>query len=102
MEQQLNLFDTIHGAQHANSLSAIIQSFEALVAKVKELGYSVRVKNACGKKVITWSTRTHFASATFDKNSESDLQLVCQKLTETTYCVSVLNQNQVKTQIEEL
>jgi len=66
-------------------------SFDSLIEKLKELGYSVFVRNSAGKKVIMWSTKTHWASASFIENSEDDLKRVCQRLEETIYNVSFPN-----------
>lgn len=58
-------------------------SFDSLIEKIKELGYSVLIRNSGDHKVITWSTKNHWASAPYKENSEEDLKLVCQRLKET-------------------
>lgn len=63
----------------------------ALIAKLKEYGYSVNIKESGSKIVVRWSTQTHCASASFIANSESDLNRVCQRLKETIYNVSFSN-----------
>lgn len=62
--------------------------FSTLIAKLKELGYSVNIKESGGKTVVRWSTHTHCASASFLDSSEDDLKRVCQRLKETIYNVS--------------
>lgn len=57
--------------------------FDSLIEEIKELGYSVKIKNVGDHKVITWSTYTHWASAPYKESSEEDLNLVCERLKET-------------------
>ena len=93
MEKQLKLFGTVNEAINpACFLGAVSVSFDSLIEKLKELGYSVFVRNSSGKKVIMWSTKTHWASASFIENSEDDLKRVCQRLKETIHNVSFSNQ----------
>jgi len=92
MEKQLNLFETVNEAINpACFLGAVSVSFDSLIDNLKELGYSVFIRNSGGKKVIMWSTKTHWASASFLDSSEDDLKRVCQRLKETIYNVSFLN-----------
>jgi len=92
MNEQLNLFETVNEATNpACFLGAVSVSFDSLVENLKELGYSVFIRNSGSKKVIMWSTKTHWASASFIENSESDLKRVCQRLKETIYNVSFSN-----------
>lgn len=92
MEKQLNLFDTINEATNpACFLGAVSVSFDSLIEKLKELGYSVFIRNSGTKKVIMWSTKTHWASASYFENSEDDLKRVCQRLKESIYNVSFSN-----------
>ena len=35
---------------------------DLLIEKIKELGYSVKIKNVGDHKVIMWSTKNHWAS----------------------------------------
>ena len=93
MNEQLNLFETVNEVTNpACFLGAVSVSFDSLIKKLKELGYSVFVRNSAGKKVIMWSTKTHWASASFIENSEDDLKRVCQRLKETIYNVSFSNE----------
>lgn len=69
-------------------IGAVSVSFDLLIEQLKEIGYSVFIKNSGNKKVIMWSTKTHFASVSFTENSEDDLKRVCQRLKETIYNVS--------------
>ena len=92
MNEQLNLFETVNQATNpACFLGAVSVSFDSLVENLKELGYSVFIRNSGSKKVIMWSTKTHWASASFVENSEDDLNRVCQRLKETIYNVSFSN-----------
>lgn len=65
--------------------------FSTLIAKLKEFGYSVNIKESGSKIVVRWSTKTHWASASFLDSSEDDLKRVCQRLKETIYNVSFSN-----------
>jgi hypothetical protein len=86
MNNQLNLFETVNEATNpACFLGAVSVSFDSLISKLKELGYSVFIRNSGSKKVIMWSTKTHWASASYFENSEQDLKRVCQRLKETIY-----------------
>ena len=92
MEKQLTLFDTINDATNpACFLGAVSVSFDSLIEQLKKFGYSVFIRNSGNKKVIMWSNKTHWASASFIENSEDDLKRVCQRLKETIYNVSFLN-----------
>lgn len=92
MEKQLTLFDTINEETNpACFLGAVSVSFDSLIENLKELGYSVFIRNSGSKKVIMWSTKTHWASASFVENSEDDLKRVCQRLKDTIYSVSYSN-----------
>lgn len=92
MEKQLNLFDTINEATNpACFLNAVSVSFDSLIAKLKELGYSVSIRNSGSKKVIMWSNKTHWASTSYFENSEQDLKRVYQRLKESIYNVSFSN-----------
>lgn len=66
-------------------------SFDSLIEQLKEYNYSVFIRNSGSKKVIMWSTKTHWASASFLDSSEDDLKRVCQRLKETIYNVSFSN-----------
>ena len=89
MNEQLNLFETINEATNpACFLGAVSVSFDSLIEQLKKFGYSVFIRNSGNKKVIMWSTKTHFASASFIENSEDDLRRVCKRLKETIYNVS--------------
>ena len=65
--------------------------FNTLIEEIKELGYSVSIKNSGGHKVIMWSNKWHSASTTFTENSEDDLKRVCEKLKETIFNVFLNN-----------
>jgi hypothetical protein len=92
MEKQLNLFNTVNEATNpACFLGVVNVSFDSLIDKLKEFGYSVFVRNSGNKKVIMWSTKNHWASASFDENSEVDLKRVCQRLKDTIYSISFSN-----------
>jgi len=93
MIQQLNLFETVNEATNPACFSgAVSVSFDSLIEKLKEFGYSVFIRNSGSKKVIMWSTKTHWASAPFIENSEDDLKRVCKRLKETIYNVSFSNE----------
>ena len=62
--------------------------FDSLIDDIKELGYSVCIRNSGSKKIIMWSTKNHWASASFRDSSEDDLKRVCERLKETIYNVS--------------
>lgn len=64
---------------------------DSLIENLKELGYSFKIKNVGDHKVIMWSTKTHYASASFVENSHDDLKRVCQRLEETIYNVAFAN-----------
>ena len=66
---------------------SVSDSFDSLIGIIKELGYSVKIKNVGDHKVIMWSTKNHWASAPYKENSEEDLKLVCEKLQGTIYDV---------------
>lgn len=92
MKEKLHLFKTVNETTNtACFLGAVSVSFDSLIENLKELGYSVFIRNSGSKKVIMWSTKTHYASASFIENSESDLKRVCQRLKETIYNVSFSN-----------
>lgn len=92
MEKQLNLFETVNETQQpACFLGAVSVSFDSLIDKLKELGYSIFIRNSGSKKVIMWSTKTHWASASFIEDSEDDIKRVCIKLKESIYNVSFSN-----------
>ena len=92
MNKQLNLFETVNEATTpACFLGVVSVSFDSLIENLKKLGYSVNIRNNGGKKVIMWSTKTHWACASFIENSEDDLKRVCQRLKETIYNVSFSN-----------
>lgn len=59
--------------------------FSTLIAKLKEYGYSVNIKESRNKIVVMWSTHTHCASTSFTRGSESDEKIVCEKLRDTFY-----------------
>lgn len=71
-----------------NAISVLLDS---LIEQLKKYGYSVFIRNSGSKKVIMWSTQTHWASASFVENSDNDLKRVCQRLKETIYNVSFSN-----------
>ncbi len=92
MNEQLNLFETVNEANNPVCfLGAVSVSFDSLIENLKELGYSVFIRNSGRIKVIMWSTKTHWASASFNENSDDDLKRVCQRLKETIYNVSFSN-----------
>lgn len=72
-------------------IGAVSVLFDSLIEQLKKYGYSVFIRNSGSKKVIMWSTKTHWASASFIENSEDDLKSVCQRLKETIYNVSFSN-----------
>jgi hypothetical protein len=84
--------EEIEDINSACFLGAVSVSFDSLIDNLKELGYSVFIKNSGNKKVIMWSTKTHFASVSFTENSADDLKRVCQRLKETIYNVSFSNE----------
>ena len=61
------------------------KKFDSLIQQLKNLGYSVFIRNSGIKKVIMWSTKTHWASAAFIETSEEELARICQRLEETIY-----------------
>ena len=63
------------------------ENFEisTLIAKLKEFGYSVNIKEIGRKIVVRWSTHAHCASASFTKGSESEEKIACEKLKDTFY-----------------
>ena len=90
--ENLNNQETVNEATNpACFLGVVSVSFDSLIENLKKLGYSVNIRNSGGKKLIMWSTKTHFASASFIENSEDDLKRVCQRLKETIYNVSFSN-----------
>lgn len=92
MLQQLNLFETVNEATNtACFLGAVSVSFDSLIEQLKKYGYSVFIRNSGSKKIIMWSTKTHWASASFIENSHDELKRVCQRLKETIYNVSLPN-----------
>jgi len=68
-----------------------MDKFDSLIDNIKELGYSVCIRNSGGKKIVMWSTKKHWASASFRDSSEDDLKRVCERLKETIYNVSFKN-----------
>lgn len=75
----------------ALNIPVVSVSFDSLIEQLKEYNYSVFIRNSGSKKVIMWSTKTHWASASFLDSSEDDLKRVCQRLKETIYNVSFSN-----------
>ena len=67
------------------------ETFDSLIEQLKEYNYSVFIRNIGSKKVITWSTKDHWASASFLDSSEDDFNRVCQRLKDTIYNVSFSN-----------
>ena len=57
----------------------------SLIEQLKECGFSVFIRNSGSKKIIMWSTKTHWASASLIESSENDLKRICQRLKETIY-----------------
>jgi hypothetical protein len=86
-EQNLNNTET-----QALNIPVVSVSFDSLIEQLKEYNYSVFIRNSGSKKVIMWSTKTHWASASFLDSSEDDLKRVCQRLKETIYNVSFSNE----------
>ena len=74
-----------------NELKKHLATIDPLIQNLKELGYSVFISNSGTKRVIMWSTKTHWASASFNENSETDIDRVCQRLRESIYNVSFSN-----------
>jgi hypothetical protein len=66
------------------------EKIEPLIKKLEKRGYSVLIRNKGSKKVISWSTKTHWASASFIENSETDLKRVYQRLKETIFNYRVI------------
>lgn len=73
------------------NIPVVSVSFDSLIEQLKEYNYSVFIRNSGSKKVIMWSTKKHWASASFLDSSEDDLKRVCQRLKETIYNVSFSN-----------
>ena len=68
-----------------------MKNLDSLIEQLKKCGYSVFIRNNGSKNVITWTTTTHWASASFVENSEDDLKRVCKRLQETIYNESFSN-----------
>jgi hypothetical protein len=75
-------------------MGCVSVSFDSLIEQLKKYGYSVFIRNSGSKKIIMWSTKTHWASASFVENSHDDIKRVCQRLKETIYNVSFPNVQQ--------
>ena len=88
--KQLNLFSN-EAQTKGFHICSVRSSFDLYVEEIKKLGYSVLIRNSGSKKIIRWSTTTHWASASFVENSEDDLIRVCKRLKETVYNVSSSN-----------
>lgn len=66
---------------------------DLLIEKIKELGYSVKIKNVGDHKFITWSTKNHFAYAPYKEGSEEDLLLLSEILQQTIASATIKQNN---------
>lgn len=71
---------------------AVSVLLESCIAEIKELGYSVLIRERNGYNVIMWSTKKHWASATYKESSEDDIKRVSQRLKDTIYSASLSNE----------
>lgn len=65
-----------------------MKRLEELINKIKELGFSVIIRKRTSKTIISWSSVTTWASASYSEDSEEDMELVCNRLQETIYSVT--------------
>lgn len=69
-----------------------VSVLESCIDEIKELGYSVLIRERNGYNVIMWSTKKHWASATYKESSEDDIKRVSQRLKDTIYTASLSNE----------
>jgi len=79
---QLSIFPTEEQSQ-VSQLCYVNLLFNLRVKEIKQLGYSVLIRTKNGRNIITWTTKDHWASASYNDSSVKDLTLVIERIIET-------------------